>query len=179
MAMVVVIVTAPDPHGHWSDHLGGVAVDWSGAAVLVVGAGLARRRLGWTVLILPVVVVGLMIAGTGDRRVANSIWKVPGENTSSFQADDPADYVSGHDLDEQGGRVMQIAGLIFVLAVGVTGRVRGRAAMVGALFAIAPPWLMGGFGAWWITARAASEELREAERGRASSLHGESQPPTE
>ena len=117
--------------------------------------------------------------GTGDRRVANSIWKLPGEDTSSFQADDPADYVSGHDLDEQGGQLMLIAGLIFVLAVGVTGRVRGRAAIVAILFALAPPWLLGGLRAWWITARAPSEELRAAEPGRVSSLHGDSQLLTE
>ena len=166
MAGVIALATAPDPHGHWSGHLGGVAVDWSGAVVLVIGAWVARRRLGWTVVIVPVIVMGMMIAGTGDRRVANTIWQVPGENTIASQADDPADYVSGHDLDEQGGQVMQIAGLIFVLAVGVTGRVTRRAAVVATLFALAPPWLLGGFGAWWITARAASEELREAERLR-------------
>lgn len=176
MAQVAVFVVAPRPHGHWSDHLGGVAIDWSGAPVLVIGAWLARRRLGWTVVIVPVIVVGLLVAGTGDRRVANSIWEVPGYETQSFQADDPADYDSGHELDEQGGRLMLIAGLLFVLAVGVTGRVSRRAAVVATLFAIIPPWIAGGFGAWWITARVTSEELRRPETGGASSRR-EASPP--
>ena len=128
--------------------------------VLLVAAWLMRKHLGWTLLFLPLVITGLLVAGWGDLMVARSIWQVPGDNTQAFQATDPAAFERGHDLDELGGTIMFWAGLAFVASVGLTRRVTSSAAMFAALLALAPPWMLGGFGAWWVIARIQSEQLR-------------------
>lgn len=153
-------IAAPSPAGHWAEHLSSAALDWAGMVVLLTSAWLARRHLGWPILFAPVVAGGLLVAGWGDLTVARSIWRIAGENTPSYLASDPAAYLRGHELDELGGMIMLAAGFLFVVAVGLTRRVKGSAALLAGVLALAPPWMIGGFGAWWITARAHSEALR-------------------
>jgi len=163
-AAVAVTIAAPSPDGHWTEHLAGAAQDFAAVVVLLAAAWLTRRHLGWTILFVPVVAAGMVAAGWGDATVARSIWRVAGDHTQSFQANDPAAYGRGHDLDALGGMIMLAAGVVFVGAVGVTRRVKYSAAIFGGVLALAPPWLLGGFGAWWVMARVHSEQLRGQQR---------------
>ena len=120
LAAVATATLAPDPGGHWSEHLLGAAIDGAGAAVLVATLIVARRQIGWTVVLAVPVVVGLAVAGWGDVTVARSIWRVPGAETPSWAATDPAAYDRGHELDELGGLIMLIGGLMLVGALALT-----------------------------------------------------------
>jgi hypothetical protein len=73
----------PNPHGHWSGHLGNVAIS-AGQLVALVGAAtlvLERQGLGgrlvtvFALVILVVVAAGLVIQVIGNRRVAASMWQ--------------------------------------------------------------------------------------------------------
>jgi hypothetical protein len=162
LAAVATATLAPDPSGHWSDHLSGAAIDGTVAAVLVVTLVVARRRIGWTIVLAVPVVVGLAVAGWGDVTVARSIWRVPGTETRSWAATDPAAYDRGHELDESGGLIMLIGGVMLVGALALTRRIGARVVPVAIALALIPPWIAGGFGAWWATARSHVEGERTA-----------------
>ena len=83
IAASITQTLAPMPHGHWSGHLGNVAISAGQLVALVAAAALlvARQRLGGRLLtliavaLLAVVAVGLVIQMLGNQRVAASIWQ--------------------------------------------------------------------------------------------------------
>ena len=84
---ILTILIAPDPHGHWSEHLWGAYLDGAQLALLVFLAAMLGRRnwrstgtFGSTLLLLSlaVIAVGIVYQLIGNYQVAESIWRTPG-----------------------------------------------------------------------------------------------------
>lgn len=134
MVGIVTAVFAPEPHGHWVEHLSPAAVKITQAAALAVFAVLLRRA--WTpflLLGLSVVLIGIALQVVGDVAVARSIWRTAGDPGFG------TGYGSGHETSSFGDLVVLVGGLGFAIFGGVTRRMRGRVAVPAALLAIVPP----------------------------------------
>ena len=146
----------PEPRGHWSGHAMTAFAQLSVGVALVATSGLARR-CGLVLLLAGVVVIGLAIAGSGNWRVAESLWKTSygDEAVRESVALDPAAFTSGHDTAGTGEMLAWISGVAFVVLAGLLKKVPARTASIGGLLAILPPWMFGGIGALFVVARAA------------------------
>jgi len=77
LVAIVATVLAPQPHGHWTEHLNGVTLKASQLVLLLVLA----TMLGWRTLrplllvAFVAVGVGIVFRAIGDGQVANSIWR--------------------------------------------------------------------------------------------------------
>ncbi len=137
VAAVFTILLAPDPHGHWSEHL------WSayfGMAQLVVLVTLAcllgRRRLSALMLALfAVIAVGIVFETIGNFQVADSIWGTRG-NPGFGDG-----YAQGHERAETGDLLVAAGGAAYAFVAGLTRRVPLKVAGLALLMAIVPPWL--------------------------------------
>jgi hypothetical protein len=165
---------APEPRGHWSGHLSIAFAEVVAALALIAAAGTASCT-GWVRLILPLVIVGLLLGARGDLQVAESIWKTDlgDERVSPSIAIDPAGFVTGHDRAESGQLIAWVGSIAYVGVVGLRRKVRPRTAVIGLLFAIAPPWILGGVGALFVTLRSAADQ-RHGEPGRQANVSGSS-----
>jgi hypothetical protein len=170
LVIVVALIAAdvatqllPDPRGHWSGHAMTAFVQLSVAVAIVVGSGLTRR-FGVALLLVGVVVVGLVIAASGNWRVAESLWKTSYGDAAVGEsvALDPSGFTSGHDTAATGEAIAWTSGIAFVLLSGVLKRVPARTAGIGAVLAVLPPWMFGGVGALFVVARAAVLRRRGA-----------------
>lgn len=135
---IATAMFAPEPHGHWTEHLSGATLKASQFVVLVVLAGLVTRRrrrlLPVLVLaVLAVVAVGIALQAYGDLQVANSIWGTAGD--SGFGGP----YEAGHYTSAQGDLLVLVGGLAFAVAAGVTRIVRPAYAVVAGVLAVIPP----------------------------------------
>jgi hypothetical protein len=137
VAAVLTVLLAPDPHGHWSEHL------WSayfGMAQLVVLAILAFM-LGWRTLSvllwvsLAVIAVGIVYETIGNLHVADSIWGTRG-NPGFGDG-----YTQGHERAETGDLLVLVGGAAFAFVVGLTRRVPLKLAGLALLMGIIPPWI--------------------------------------
>jgi hypothetical protein len=111
-------VLAPDPHGHWSEHLASAALKGAQLAVLVLlVAILGWRNLSWWLrAAFAIIAVGIWLQAAGDHQVADSIWRTVG---------DPGfgpGYDAGHDRAAVGDLLVLGGGLAFAIIVGATGR---------------------------------------------------------
>ena len=107
-AIVVAFVVgtlAPQPHGHWTDHLAGAVLAAAMLVVVLVGAALAWHRLGQrpvTLLAtaaLATVIIGLITQAVGDMRVSHVIWQTPyGDDSVEAYASGLTGYDSGHTI---------------------------------------------------------------------------------
>lgn len=125
---------APEPHGHWVEHLQAVGFKGTQLAVLVVVAVLLRRA--WRPFLLfslAIVLVGIAVQVVGDVAVARSIWRTTGDPGFG------AGYASGHDTSGLGDLVVVLGGLGFAIVGGVTRRMRARVAVPAGLLTIVPP----------------------------------------
>jgi hypothetical protein len=126
---------APDPHGHWSEHLALVGLKTTQLVLLFVLVML----LGWRALSMPLLMsfavagVGIVFQVLGDYQVADSIWRTIG---------DPGfgdGYNEGHDMAGSGDLLVLVGGLAFAIAAGIAGRVPVVLAIVAAAMVIIPP----------------------------------------
>jgi hypothetical protein len=132
---IVTNALAPQPHGHWVEHLNTATFKASQLVLLLVlVAMLGWRRLRPALVIAFVVVaVGIVFQVIGDFRVANSIWRTVG---------DPGfgpGYVEGHDMSGLGDTLVVLGGLAWAVIVGVTRRVPLWLALITAFLVIIPP----------------------------------------
>jgi hypothetical protein len=132
---IVAMLLAPEPHGHWSEHLGGAAFKSSQLVLLLI----LMTMLGWRtlggllVISFAVVTAGIVLQVIGDYRVADSIWGTIGNPGFGIGYDE------GHNMAEFGDLIVVIGGLAFAVVAGVTRRVPAQLAIVGAVMVIIPP----------------------------------------
>jgi hypothetical protein len=143
LAAVVTLVLAPDPHGHWSEHLSAAYFGVSQLVLVVVLAGLLSRRSLSILLLaaLGVIAAGITFQVIGNFQVANSIWAT---------RDDPGfgdGYVQGHDRAETGDLLVIFGGAAVAFVAGFTRRVPLKVAVLALFMVIIPPWIWPGAGA--------------------------------
>jgi hypothetical protein len=132
---VLAVHFAPEPHGHWTEHLSSVGLKATQLMVLVLLVAL----LGWRTLRLmllisfAVVACGIVLQVFGDYQVAQSIWGTtvdPGFGVG---------YESGHQLSGLGDLLVVGGGIAYAVIAGATRRVPAWTAVVAAALAIIPP----------------------------------------
>lgn len=132
---VATTALAPEPHGHWVEHLSTATLKATQLVLLLV----LVTMLGWRTLrallliAFVAVAVGIVLQAIGDFRVANSIWRTAG---------DPGfgpGYQEGHDNTVLGDTLVLFGGLAWAVIVGVTRRVPVWLAFVAAVLVIIPP----------------------------------------
>jgi hypothetical protein len=132
---VLTILLAPDPHGHWSEHLWLMYLDCAQLVLLVALAlMLGRRRLSVLLVIsLAVIVVGIAYQVIGNYQVAESIWRTPGNPGFGH------DYNQGHDRAGTGDLLVVFGGAAFAFIAGLTRPVPLKVAGLAVLMVIIPP----------------------------------------
>lgn len=137
IAAVLTVLVAPDPHGHWSEHLWSAYFDVAVVVLLIVLAGL----LGWRTLSvlllvsLGVIAVGIAFETIGNFQVAESIW---GTRSDPGFGDG---YAQGHDRAASGDLLVTVGGAAFAFIAGLTRRVPVKVAALALLMMIIPPWI--------------------------------------
>ena len=135
VAAIVTTVMAPEPHGHWSEHLSGGAMKAAQLAILIV----LVTMLGWSklrpllLIAFAVIAAGIVFQVLGDYQVAHSIWRTTGNPGSGVG------YAPGHDRAGFGDLLVLAGGVAFAVTAGVTRRVPAWLAVTGALTMIIPP----------------------------------------
>lgn len=135
LAAVLTALLAPEPHGHWSEHLQAVGLKGAQLVLLLVLAMmLGWRALGVLLLILlAAVAAGIVFQVIGDYQVAHSIWRTSGN------PGDGNGYAEGHDTSGFGDLIALGGGLAVAIAVGVMRRVPPLLAVVAGVMVIIPP----------------------------------------
>lgn len=132
---ILVATLAPQPHGHWSEHLSAVGLKSVQLALLLA----LLTMLGWRRLSLPlllafgVVASGIVLQVVGDAQVAESIWRTAGDPESG------AGYEAGHETSGLGDLLAFAGGLGFAIAAGFARRVPIKLAIAAAVLTIFPP----------------------------------------
>lgn len=134
-AAIITNLLAPDPHGHWTEHLVPAGLKSVQLILLVILlAMLGWRKLGVPLLIsFAVVAIGIVYQVVGDYQVANSIWRTTGDPGYGFG------YVGGHDTTAFGDLIVLVGGFAFAVIAGATRRVRAKYAVIGVVMLIIPP----------------------------------------
>lgn len=134
LAAAATALLAPEPAGHWSEHLAGAVLKGAQLLVVLALAVVLRRRVPLVLLgVALLVVTGMALQSLGDWRVAQAIWRRPGDPGFG------AGYEAGHDLSALGDLVVLAGGLAFAALAAVIGRLRPGAALGVAALAIVPP----------------------------------------
>jgi hypothetical protein len=132
---MLIATLAPQPHGHWSEHLSGAGLK-SVQLVLLLAL---LTMLGWRRLSVPlllafgVVASGIVFQVLGDAQVAESIWRTSGNPERGDG------YESGHETSELGDLLAFAGGLAFAIAAGIARRVPLKLAIGAAVLTIFPP----------------------------------------
>jgi hypothetical protein len=143
LAAVLTVLVAPDPHGHWSEHLWSAYFDVAQLGLIVTLAVLLMRRDLSVLLVvaLAVVAVGIVFEILGNFQVASSIWRTPG-NPGFGNG-----YAQGHERAETGDLLVTVGGAVFALVAGLTRRVPLKmAGLALVMVVIPPPWVWPGAG---------------------------------
>ena len=132
---VLTTVLAPDPHGHWSEHLASATLKGAQLALLIVLVTILRwRRLSpWLLAAFAIIAVGIGLQAAGDYQVADSIWRTVG---------DPGfgpGYDEGHDRSALGDLLVLGGGLVFAVIAGATRRAPACVAAPAAILTVIPP----------------------------------------
>lgn len=137
VAAVLTILLAPDPHGHWSEHLWSAYFDVAQLVVLITLACLLGRRRLSVLMLVPfaVIALGIVFETIGNFQVADSIWGTRG-NPGFGDG-----YAQGHERAETGDLLVATGGAAFAFAAGLTRRVPLKVAGIALLMVIIPPWL--------------------------------------
>lgn len=137
IAAVVTSLIAPDPHGHWSEHLSGASFVVAQLVVLVALAWM----LGWKTLSVllsasfALIAVGIVFEALGSFQVADSIWATRGDPGFG------GGYAQGHERAATGDLLVTVGGAAFAIAAGLTRRVPTKVAALAVLMVIIPPWV--------------------------------------
>ena len=135
IASIVVTMLAPEPHGHWVQHLSLAGLKSAQLLLLLV----LVTMLGWRTLSVPLLIslavigAGIALQVIGSYQVADSIWRMPG---------DPGfgdGYDAGHDMEALGDLIVLAGGIPFAITAGVERRVPAGLAFVAVLMAFIPP----------------------------------------
>lgn len=140
---VLTTVIAPDPQGHWTEHLASATLKTAQLVLLVaLMAAVGWRDFRWLPLLAFVAVaIGVVLQAVGDFEVAVSIWATTGDPGFGAQ------YDGGHDRAALGDLVVLAGGLAFAVVAGVTHWAPRRVAVLAAVLAlIPPPFLWPGVG---------------------------------
>jgi hypothetical protein len=138
----LTILIAPDPHGHWSEHLLGAYLDGAQLSLLVFLAAMLGRRnwrstgtFGSTLLLLSlaVIAVGIVYELIGNYQVAESIWRTPGNPGFGHG------YNQGHDRAATGDLLVVVGGAAFAFIAGIARLVPVKVAGLALLMVIIPP----------------------------------------
>lgn len=135
IAAVLTLLLAPEPRGHWSEHLLSAYFDAAVLLVLIVLAGL----VGWRKLSVllwvsfAVITVGIAFQVIGNFQVADSIW---GTGGNPGYGDG---YGEGHDLVMTGDLLVMVGGAAFALIAGIGRRVPVGVAGVALVMVVIPP----------------------------------------
>ena len=135
VAAALTILFAPDPHGHWSEHLWGAYLNSAQLVLLVVLALLLGRRGSSVLLVaaLAIIAIGIVYQVIGNYQVAESIWRTTG---------DPGfgdGYDQGHDRAGTGDLLVVIGGAAFAFIVGLSRRVPIKVAVLALVMVVIPP----------------------------------------
>ena len=134
IAGVLTARLAPQPHGHWSEHLSGAALKTAQLVVLLLLASMLGRTLRAGLLIsFALVLGGIVMQVLGDYQVAESIWRTTGNPEFGVG------YSDGHDRSELGDMLVLAGGLAFALVAGVSRWVPLWLAVVAAMMVVIPP----------------------------------------
>lgn len=132
---IVTVVLAPEPHGHWTEHLSSVAFK---GAMLVLLLALVSM-LGWRTLSVPLLVclgvvgIGILFQVRGDYQVADSVWRTSGDPGFG------SGYSQGHDLSGLGDLLVMVGGLGFAITAGTGRRVSAWLAVLATVMVVIPP----------------------------------------
>lgn len=134
-AAIITNLLAPDPHGHWTEHLVPVGLKSVQLILLIVLiVMLGWRKLGVPLLISFVVVaIGIVYQVIGDLQVAESIWRTTGDPGFGIG------YDNGHDTTAFGDLIVVVGGFAFAVTAGATRRVRAKFAVIAVVMVIIPP----------------------------------------
>jgi hypothetical protein len=137
LVAVVTALVAPQPHGHWLEHLSTATLKMAQLVVLIVLASLLGRRTMGVLLLAcgAVAVVGIVVQVVGDLQVAQSIWRTSGNPGFG------SGYAQGHERSEVGDLLVAIGGFATAIEAGVRRWVSVPLAIAAAvLVAIPPPY---------------------------------------
>jgi len=132
---IVTNLAAPEPKGHWTEHLTGVGLKSAQLILLLVLTTLfGWRKLGPLLLLTFVAVaIGIGLQIVGDYQVADSIWR-----TSGNPGFGPG-YVEGHDRSGLGDLFVMFGGLAFAVLAGAMRTVPVWLALLAAVMIVIPP----------------------------------------
>jgi len=132
---VTTTLLAPQPHGHWVEHLRGATMKATQLGLLLVVVTMLGGRSLRVLLLMAfaVAAVGIVIQTIGDVQVAHSIWA-----TTADPGYGPG-YVQGHDRGALGDLLVFGGGLAWAFIAGVTRRVPPWWAVLAAILVIIPP----------------------------------------
>jgi hypothetical protein len=142
IAAILTILFAPDPHGHWSEHLWGAYLDGAQLVMLVVLAAMLGRRdrqsIGDFVSVLfllsfAAMALGIVYEIIGNYQVAESIWRTTGNPGFGHG------YNQGHERAGTGDLLVVTGGAAFAFIAGLTRRVPIKIAVLALLMVIIPP----------------------------------------
>ncbi len=157
---VLTLLLAPDPHGHWTEHLWGAYLGSAQLVVLfVLAALLGSRALSGALLVaLLVITVGIAYQVIGNFQVADSIWGTRGDPGSPAQltpeevqrfrdggvgpptvANVRDDYNQGHDRAGTGDLLVIAGGVAFAVIAGFGRRVPLKVAGLALAMVVIPP----------------------------------------
>ena len=132
---ILINFLAPEPHGHWTEHLTTVGFKSTQLVLLIVLLTmLGWKKLGIALWIsVAVIVIGIVNQVIGDYQVADSIWRTTGDPGFGVG------YAEGHDTSGFGDLLVIIGGFAFAIIAGTTRRVRARFAVIATVMVIIPP----------------------------------------
>ena len=132
---ILVIFFAPEPHGHWTEHLNGVGFKSAQLALLVVLLTLLGwKKLGVVLWIAcAVIAIGIVNQVIGDYRVAQSIWRTNGNPGFGIG------YTDGHNTGSFGDLLVIIGGFAFAVIAGMKRKVSVKFAVLAVIMVIIPP----------------------------------------
>jgi hypothetical protein len=161
LVALLTTVLAPDPHGHWTEHLASASLKSTQLVLLVVLAAILGWRR-WSPLLLvagAAIALGVVLQASGDFQVADSIWRTTGNPGSGVGYDE------GHDLSALGDLIVLGGGLAFVVVAAVGRRVSIPLAVAAAvLMVIPPPFLWPALGVMMLMLHWLTIEHRPTER---------------
>ena len=132
---ILVNLFAPEPHGHWTEHLTTVGFKSTQLILLIV----LLTMLGWQKLGVllwiscAIIAFGIINQVIGDYQVAHSIWRTTG-NLGYGNG-----YADGHSTAEFGDLFVLIGGFAFAVIAGMERKVRVKFAVLAVVMVIFPP----------------------------------------
>lgn len=135
---IVAVLTslfAPEPHGHWTEHLTTVGLKSTQLVLLIVLLTmLGWKKLGGLLWIsCAIIAFGIVNQVIGDYQVAHSIWRTTGNPGYGIG------YADGHNTTGFGDLLVLIGGFAFAIIAGMKRKVSVKFAVLAVVMLIIPP----------------------------------------